>query len=236
VKPEQYHRLLLALDQTLKVFEGADEDMLVEDRKLLRHLEIIRSLVLKAESGHPFPLQTLFPATPTPTAESERWSSAPGIPEDAAAAWSKRIRIMIVDDHEAVRAILRALLTAEPDFDVIAEAKNGREAVELASASQPDLVIMDLNMPLLDGVSATRQLLRLSPETKVVVFSANREPASLRKSAEAGAVGYICKPAARKVLINALRDVLAGKTAFQNLVDYSDISVSRRENKSTAGE
>lgn len=236
MKPEQYHQLLLALDQTLKVFEGADEDMLVEDRKLRRHLEIIRSLVLKAESGHPFPLQTLFPSSPSPAAESERWSAAPGIPEDAAAAWSKRIRVMIVDDHEAVRAILRALLSAEPDFDVIAEARNGREAVELATASQPDLVIMDLNMPLLDGVSATRQLLRTSPGTKVVVFSANREPSSLRKSAEAGAVGYICKPAARKVLINALRDVLAGKTAFQDLGDTTSIPSHHPEHKSPAGE
>lgn len=214
MKPEEYHQILVALDQALQVFPGGAADLSAEDRKLQRHLELVRSVVLKAESGHPFPLQTLFPDDRELAPGAGTAAAGPATSEEAAEAWSKRIRVMIVDDHDAVRAILRALLTAERDFDVIAEATNGKEAVELAAACHPDIVIMDLNMPVLDGVSATRQLLRISPETRVIVFSANREPASVRKSVEAGAVGYLCKPAPRRVIISALRDVHAGRTAF----------------------
>jgi len=113
------------------------------------------------------------------------------------------------------------LLAAEGDFAVVAEATNGQEAVELAGACQPDIIIMDLNMPVLDGISATRDALRASPDTKVIVFSANREPASMRRAEDAGAVGYICKPATRKVLIAALRNVHRGRTAFQELDTFS---------------
>jgi CheY-like chemotaxis protein len=222
VKPEEYHQILVALDQALQVFPGGSAELSPEDRKLQRHLELVRSVVLKAESGHPFPLQTLFPDDRDLAPAQEGRTDGPATPEEAAEAWARRIRVMIVDDHDAVRAILRALLAAERDFDVIAEATNGKEAVELAAACHPDIVIMDLNMPVLDGVSATRQLLRQSPESKVVIFSANREPTSVRKSIDAGAVGYLCKPAQRRVIIAALRDVHAGRTAFQEVAASAD--------------
>ena len=80
---------------------------------------------------------------------------------------------------------------------------------------------MDFNMPVLDGISATREALRASPDTRVIVFSANREPASVRKAADAGAVGFVCKPVTRKVLIAALRDVHLGKTVFPDLGTFS---------------
>jgi CheY-like chemotaxis protein len=217
VKPDQYHEVLLALDQALQILEGSAPDHSPGDQELIRHLAIIRSQVLKAESGHPFPRQTLIPSSPAAEPASAMSSSELDAPEDPAVKWSKRIRVLVADDHEAVRSILRALLAAEKDFDVIAEAANGREAVELASACRPDIIIMDLNMPVLDGISATREALRASPDTRVIVFSANRELASLRKSADAGAVGYLCKPANRKTLIGALRDIHRGKTAFQDL-------------------
>ena len=221
MKPDQYHSALVALDQALQVFQGAAANLSPDDEQLLRHLEVIRSQVLKAESGHPFPLQTLLPPNRAPELDSGESPAKPGVPDDAAVVGPKRIRVMLADDHDSVRSVLRALLAAEKDFDVIAEASNGQEAVELASACRPDIIIMDLIMPVLDGLAATREALRASPDTRVIVFSGNREPASVRKSADAGAVGYICKPATRKVLIAALRDVHAGKTAFQDLDKYS---------------
>lgn len=217
MNPDQYHSVLIALDRALQVFQDSAADISHHDQAMFRKLELIRSQVLKAESGHPFPLQTIVPpgrATEPDTSES---LAGHGVLDDATAAWSKRIRVLIADDHDAVRSILRALLEAEKDFDVVAEATNGQEAVELAGACRPDIIIMDLNMPVLDGVSATRQALRVSPRSRVIVFSANREPASVRKSAEAGAVGYLCKPATRKVLIAALHDIHQGKMAFQDL-------------------
>jgi CheY-like chemotaxis protein len=223
VKPEQYHSVLIALDQVLKALSAARADFSADDRELLRHVEHLRSEVLKAESGHPFPLQTLTPpARKTEGAETEPLP-VPGLPEVSAEAWAKRIRVLIVDDHEAVRTVLRALLATESDFNVVAEAANGREAVELAGACHPDVIIMDLNMPVLDGVSATREALRVSPESKVIVFSANRESSSVQKSIAAGAVGYICKPASRKVLMAALRAVHDGKTAFENPVGSPEL-------------
>jgi CheY-like chemotaxis protein len=217
VEPEQHHRILLALDEALKVFQSSEASLSKVDRDLLLRLEIIRSQVLKAESGHPFPLH---PSTP-PGASVETEPGGSGAPwggvEGPEGARPKRIRVLIADDILSVRCILRALLAAEKDFDVIAEAANGREAVELATACHPDIIIMDLNMPVLDGISATRESLRASPESSVIVFSANRDPASMQLSAEAGAVGYICKPATRKVLIAALREVYAGRTAFHDM-------------------
>lgn len=214
VNPNQYHSVLLALDQALLVFQRAAEDVSPDDRRLLWQLEILRSQVLKAESGHP------FPELPTPAVnrDSQQIASATlrkeGKLEEAAEAWSKRIRVVIVDDHDSVRAILRALFAAEEDIDVVAEATNGREAVEMVGASHPDVVIMDLNMPVLDGISATREILHVSPDSRVLVFSANRDPASLQKVADAGAAGYIFKPATRQILISAVRAVQQGQTLF----------------------
>ena len=150
------------------------------------------------------------------TAETAAPATTDGT-SDSTIVRAKRIRVLLADDYDTVRAILRALLSAEKDFDVVAEARNGQEAVELAAACHPDIIIMDLNMPVLDGISATHEALRISPTSRVLVFSANREPASVRKAIDAGAVGYLCKPANRKTLIAALRDVHEGKTAFPDL-------------------
>lgn len=223
MKPEQYHDVLVALDQALRVLEGTTTGLSAGDRELHRQLQFIRSQVLKAESGHPFPLEELLSLGRSIEAGRGRARSVPETADAQAAAWVNRIRVLIVDDHDAVRSILRAMLEAEGDFDVIAEATNGREAVEVAGACQPELVIMDLNMPVLDGVSATRETLRVSPNSKVLVFSANRETLSMRRSVEAGARGYICKPATRTVIIAAVREVLSGRTAFQDLADLSEV-------------
>ena len=214
VNPDQYHNVLVTLDQALHVFQRAAEGLSTDDRRLLWQLEVLRSQVLRAESGHPFGemqspsvSRAFQPAPPPPQPET-------GNLEEAVEAWSKRIRVVIADDHDSVRAILRALFAAEGDVDVVAEATNGREAVEMVIASRPDLVIMDLNMPVLDGISATREALLACPESKVIVFSANRDSLSIQRAVDAGAAGYIFKPATRQILVNAVRAVQQGQTAF----------------------
>ena len=214
MNPNQYHSVLIALDQALLVFQQAAADLSTESRRLLWQLEILRSQVLKAESGHPFPEMPVPAVSRTSEPNLEQRVSGAGKLEDAREAWSQRIRVVIADDHDSVRSVLRALLAAEGDVDVVAEATNGREAVEMVSASRPDVVIMDLNMPVLDGIAATRAALRASPDSKVLVFSANRDPASVQKAVEAGAAGYIFKPATRQILINAVRAVQQGQTVF----------------------
>jgi DNA-binding NarL/FixJ family response regulator len=120
---------------------------------------------------------------------------------------------MIADDHDTVRSIVRTLLTMEGDFEVVAEAINGREAVNLAQIHRPDIIIMDMTMPTLDGISATREVLQILPETKVLIFSANQDPAASRAALAAGAVGFIKKPTSRKLLIIAMRDAVRIKSA-----------------------
>ena len=213
MKPADYHSILAALDQTLDIFNRASGDHSEDDRELLQRLAIIRSQVLKAESGHPFPLRThpdfVSKSSPRTRDGPPQFQLSSG----SAPPLSKRIRVLIADDHDTVRSIVRTLLAIEGDFDVVGEAVNGREAVELAKVYRPDIIIMDMTMPMLDGVSATREVLQILPETKVIIFSANQDPAATRVSFAAGAVGFINKPTSRKVLVTALRDAIQVKPA-----------------------
>jgi DNA-binding NarL/FixJ family response regulator len=102
------------------------------------------------------------------------------------------VRILIADDHALFRDGLRSLLTAQ-GHDVVGEARNGREAVALTHEKHPDIVLMDLSMPELDGIAATRQLMSELPETKVVVLTASEEEANLFGAIKAGARGYLLK-------------------------------------------
>ena len=104
---------------------------------------------------------------------------------------SERTRVLIVDDSFVVRAGLRDFIAAQPDFAVVAEASNGREAVEVARQHRPDIVLMDLRMRAGDGISATREIVRELPETKVLVLTWLEDPASLRDAVFAGAKGYL---------------------------------------------
>lgn len=210
MSPEQYHRILESLDQALQVIQGASAELSEQDREFLLQLEILRSRILRAESGHPFPPRTV------PTLQSDSASPFASLRAGAEPPRSDRprLRVLFADDHDSVRSILRALLLAEGDIEIVGEAINGPDAVDQVRATKPDLVIMDLNMPGLDGISATREVLRISPATRVLVFSANRDPASVLKAENAGASGYIFKPATRALLIGALRAVQRGRTAF----------------------
>lgn len=115
-----------------------------------------------------------------------------------------RHRILIADDHDAVRRSLKALLGHIPDCEVIAEATNGQEAVERAQETHPDVVLLDLSMPLMNGIEAARLIRTRVPETKVLIVSQYDLPGMVQEAFEAGVLGYILKVDIGKDLVPAL--------------------------------
>ena len=123
-----------------------------------------------------------------------------------------RIRVLLVDDHQLVRAGLRALVQALSDCEVVGEAANGREALQQAKVLRPDVVLMDLLMPELNGLAATRQLTEISPRTKVIALSMNTDAQSVMRALRAGAAGYLSKDVSPVELELAIRAVAEGRT------------------------
>lgn len=121
------------------------------------------------------------------------------------------IRVLLADDHTLLRAGLRALLSAEPDMTVVGEAANGEEAVRLATELRPDVVVMDISMPVMDGLEATRQLGAALPTTRVLVLTMHAEEQYLLKVLEAGGSGYVLKASADTELMAAIRVVHGGQ-------------------------
>jgi len=126
----------------------------------------------------------------------------------------KRIAVLLADDHTVVRQGLCAILSAEDDIEVVGEAQNGREAVRMAEAHPPDVVLMDVAMPLLNGAGATRQILKLVPSAKVLVLSSYSNDECLRQLMDAGAAGYVLKHTAANELLLAIREVQSGRPFF----------------------
>ena len=120
------------------------------------------------------------------------------------------IRVLIADDHTIVRSGLHLLLSSEPDIEVIGEATDGISAVELAQEFKPDVVLMDIEMPELDGFEATRQIRARVPEVNVLVLTMHRSDEYFFQMLEAGALGYVLKGAETSELINAVRAVARG--------------------------
>ncbi len=123
----------------------------------------------------------------------------------------KKIRILLVDDHAVLRAGLRALLSAERDMEVVGEAANGREAVALAEELKPDVVVMDLAMPEMSGLEATREITRRLPETRVLALTMHAEEQYLLELLQAGGSGYVLKRSADTELLEAIRTVSRGE-------------------------
>jgi DNA-binding NarL/FixJ family response regulator len=121
---------------------------------------------------------------------------------------------MLVDDHPVVREGLRGMLEAEPDLTVIGEAGSGDEAVALDRVKQPDVVLMDLRMPGLDGVGATKRILRESPGRRIVVLTTYETDTDILHAVEAGASGYLLKDASRTELAGAIRAAARGETVL----------------------
>jgi DNA-binding NarL/FixJ family response regulator len=126
----------------------------------------------------------------------------------------KKITVLLAEDHMIVREGLRALLNSEKDIEVVGEAENGRQAVELAGKLAPAVVVMDIAMPLLNGLEATRQILRGTPTVKVLILSAHSDDAYVEHVITLGASGYLIKQTAADVLPKAIREVCKGNTFF----------------------
>ena len=121
------------------------------------------------------------------------------------------IRILIVDDHGILRAGLRALLSSEPGFEVVGEAADGVKSVELAKGLQPEVVLMDISLPDLGGLDATRQILSSFPEMRVLLLTVHEDYSLVREAIKVGAAGYILKRALESELLDAIRAVSRGE-------------------------
>ena len=125
-----------------------------------------------------------------------------------------KIRILIVDDHKAFRDGLRAMLLAAPDVEVVGEAEDGAQAVELALTSQPDIVLMDLQMPAMNGVDATRRIVYTSPHIGVIMLTMFEDDDSVFSAMRAGARGYLLKGALKAEVLHAVHGVAVGEAIF----------------------
>ena len=122
------------------------------------------------------------------------------------------IRILLADDHTVVRDGLRALLERQPDMTVVAEAADGRDSVRLAEEQSPDVVVMDITMPNMNGIEATRRILAANPRTAVVILSMHQDESYVLRSLKAGARGYLLKDSLRSDIIDAIRAVSQGRS------------------------
>jgi DNA-binding NarL/FixJ family response regulator len=128
------------------------------------------------------------------------------------------VRIVLADDHTILRKGLRLLLERESDFTVVGEASDGREAIDAVEGLRPDLVIMDIGMPMLNGIEATKRINTLNPSISVIILSVHSDEAYILRALKAGARGYLLKDSAETDLIQAVRAVGAGKAYFSPTV------------------
>jgi DNA-binding NarL/FixJ family response regulator len=125
-----------------------------------------------------------------------------------------KIRILLIDDHLVVRDGLRSLLSAEADMEIVGEGGNGRQAVQLARELQPDVIVMDIGMPILNGLEASAQIIGAGSKAKVLILSSYSEDKYVQQLAEAGVAGYLVKETAASELINAVRQIHLGNPYF----------------------
>src|SRR5471030_2124098 len=126
----------------------------------------------------------------------------------------KRITVLLAEDHMIVREGFRKMLELEDDFEIVAKAQDGRKAVALVKKFRPEVVLMDIAMPLLNGLEATRQVLKAVPTTKVIMLSAHSDDAYVTNATESGALGFLLKQTSAHDVCRAIREVHNGKTFF----------------------
>jgi DNA-binding NarL/FixJ family response regulator len=126
----------------------------------------------------------------------------------------QRIKVLIADDHTLMRQGLRALLRHETDIEIVAEAQTGREAVQLVKSLEPDVVLMDIAMPLLNGLEATRQITRQLPRTRVLILSSYSDDEYVHQLTEAGGAGYLLKQTAFTDVVRAIREAKKGNAFY----------------------
>ena len=147
----------------------------------------------------------------------------------------KRISVLLADDHQVVREGFRSLLSHEPDIEVVGEAANGREAVHLTRLLRPAVVVMDIAMPMLNGLEATRQIGKAFPATRVLILSAHSDEVYVDQAIDFGAAGFLLKQTSADTLASAIRTVHQGNTFFASEIskhvrDRSSKSVTRTGN------
>jgi DNA-binding NarL/FixJ family response regulator len=140
----------------------------------------------------------------------------------------KRIRILLVDDHAVVRQGFKMILSAESDMEIVGEAGNGREAVELAEQLRPDIVVMDVAMPELNGIEATRRLLASTPHARVIALSMHKDSVYVREILRAGARGYLLKDSGAGDLVSAIRAVASGESYLSPAVSNAVLDDYRK--------
>ncbi len=124
------------------------------------------------------------------------------------------ITLLLAEDHAIVRQGLCALLNADGHFKMVGEARNGREAVQMAAALQPDVILMDIAMPVLNGLEATRQILAANPAAKILILSAHSDEAYIERMSTAGVAGFLEKQTSAEILTKAIKEVANGRTFF----------------------
>lgn len=124
------------------------------------------------------------------------------------------IRILIADDHELVRQGLEALLSKTPGMEIVAQAKNGEEAVELALSKNPDIILMDLLMPIKNGIEATREIKKSAPDAKILIITSFSEDENVFQAIKAGALGYLLKDSSPQELLEAIENICNGRMSL----------------------
>ena len=130
----------------------------------------------------------------------------------------KRITVLLAEDHMIVREGFRKMLEMENDFEIVGEAPDGRQAVAMIKKLRPAVVLMDIAMPLLNGLEATRQVLKTVPDTKVLILSAHSDDAYIKNATESGAMGFLLKQTSAHVVCEAIRQVQKGKKYFCSII------------------
>ena len=141
----------------------------------------------------------------------------------------KRITVLLAEDHTGVREGFRKLLELEDDIEVVGEAENGRQAVGLVKKLRPAVVVMDIAMPVLNGLEATRQILKAIPNIRILILTAHNDDAYVKSATESGAVGFLLKQTSARVLSEGIREVNQGHTFFGPFIGKL---LSERERKS----
>ncbi|NWD68812.1 response regulator transcription factor [Pseudomonas gingeri] len=148
---------------------------------------------------------------------------------------TQALRLVLADDHEVTRTGFVALLAGHPQFDVVGQARDGQEAVELCERLLPDIVILDIRMPVLNGLGAARILQQRLPALKVLIFTMDDSPDHLEAAMNAGAMGYLLKDASRDEVIHALQRIAAGEEALNSAVSARLLRRMTERNANGAG-
>lgn len=140
-------------------------------------------------------------------------------------------RLLIADDHALVREGMRAMLASEQNLEVVGEAENGREALELCRELRPDLILMDVRMPEMDGLAATRKIKGEYPETRILILTTHESPEYLMDAIRAGAAGYVLKDSTKQRLLDAVRRVISGESPVNQELAMQAIQHLTNENR-----